>query len=230
MIYLAILLLSTEYIYSGYAIISIKPADDTAVMLELNNAKSEFNNKNKNKEDTIFMDENIKAEFEKIKAQIAELNGVELKNTEINNLTAVIAEKDITIEQLKELLAENDKKYADLNREYDLLYTKERELRELIAQKEIEASLAEMNNALAAFSDEEKECVKDLIEKNKAEPGSVEINAIVDKIKAVKFDKIEAQKLALEQNSFKGKDKNTLADIFGSMDEKTEPADAGGFY
>ena len=166
-----------EYDYSGYAILSIEPADDSAVVLELNNKKQ--------KKEEEPMDENLKNELiGLVKDSIAEQNSkweeyfasVSAKEAEITQLNADIAAKEAEIAQLR----------ADFEKEEAARLQAEAGLAE--ANSKIEAMKAdaaknELNTALEGYTDEQKAVAQEEIDKFMETPGGeVEINSIVGKI------------------------------------------------
>ena len=143
-------------------------------------------------------------------AKISELNSiVEKKDEEITTLNKNIADLTTALETIK---GEQESYWA----ERDAI---ERELGELKAAKRI----AELNDALAQFTEEETKVAEENICKFKDDPinSGIEINSIVEAIKVNCYDvqkkaEIEAKEIA-EINS--KKDKGIEVDsIFGGMD------------
>lgn len=167
------------YDYSGYAILSVKPADDTAIVLELNNKKE-------TEEEGIEMDEKIHEAIKTVMTDaLAEVNSrwdeyyakVQAKEAEITQLKADIAQKEADIAQLR----------ADFDNAQAKLATAEAGLAEANSKNvelEKEKAVNELNEKLNIFTDNEKEIAKEEIEAFKEDPNSVEINTIVGKISA----------------------------------------------
>lgn len=199
-----------SYDYSGYAILSVKPADNSAVVMELNSARKTQEGGEQNMND-------------ELKAQVSELfSGMTEKWTEF---AAGLEEKVNEINSLKSELETRDARIAELNAAAEQakadLETKEQQLSEAnarVAELEKEKAVAELNQALAGYSEQERAVAKEDIEKFNADPSSVEINAIVGKICA------EIVRNAREkvQNS-----EISSVEIFGMVDTlpETDPAE-----
>lgn len=204
-----------NYVYSGYAILGAKRGSDaTAVVVELNSQKEDC-----------FVDEKlIMAEFQAIKAQVSELNTLESKITEINDLTADNAAKSAEIEKLNKLLEEAREERKALDEKYDEAWAKVRTLEEMIAVKEIESKVSEMNEAISQFTDEQKAFAQTEIDAFRADPASVEINTIVGKIctEIVKTAKAAAIAAAAESATH---EENSAEDIFAPMNPVKESAE-----
>ena len=199
------------YDYTGFSIITVKPANSSAIMLELNN--------NTNKEDVVVDEKMLKAEFEALSDKIAELNTLAAKDSEINSLNTALAEKD---SKITELLGEIEKANAAIEEkgaEVSKLNETISELNGKVAEVEKKQLVSELNTAIASFSDEQKECVKDRIEVFSANPIQAEIDSIVSAIKVGIADKVieAASKRVSEQNS--AKTPFEFVDIFGNIDE-----------
>ena len=203
------------YDYSGYAILGIKPADDTAVIMELNN-------KVNNKEEPVMDEKQIGQFVEQLKTSvtqtITELNN---KNEEyegqITALQAQLSAKDTEITELNEKLesaradvAAKDQTIADQTTELN-------ELKETNAALAKEKKLAELNAALTEFSPEEQALAQAEIDAFKADPDTVEINSITSKI-CVEMVRKDKENRANRQT-------NNSPDIFGgvtTVDDKGE--------
>lgn len=209
------------YDYSGYAILGISPADDTAIVMELNNKS------NNNKEETV-MDEQTKKELQKMLSDsVAEMNSrwdeywakLAAKDAEIAQLKVAIEEKETEIARVE---AEKEQLRADFEAQEAGITETNAKLEEANAKIEAlekDKKIAELNSALADFSEEERALAKDEIEAFNADPNSVEINSITSKIcvEMVRKNK-EALAVVAEQNS-------KTPDIFGGMNEPEEDED-----
>lgn len=198
------------YDYSGYAILGVKPADEAAIVMELNNKKQD------DKEDCN-MDEKLKNELMAvISGAISETNSkldeyyanVQAKEAEIAQLHADIQSKEAEIAQLR---ADMEKYQADKAAAEAGLS----EANAKIAAMEDEKAKAELNAALSPYTEEQRAVAKDDIDAFNANPGSVEINSIIGKIctEMVRVTR-EASKVA-ETNA-------SNIDVFG-MTEETKP-------
>lgn len=204
-----------DFMYSGFAMLDCcVPADKSSKLLELNQ-KMEVETMNEEMMNQIneAVKSSISASMDKsseFEAKISELNSiVEKKDEEITTLNKNIADLTAALETIK---SEQDSYWA----ERDAI---ERELGELKAAKRI----AELNDALAQFTEEETKVAEENICKFKDDPinSGIEINSIVEAIKVNCYDvqkkaEIEAKEIA-EINS--KKDKGIEVDsIFGGMD------------
>ncbi len=178
------------YDYSGYAILSVNPADEAAIVMELNHKKQQKEESN--------MDEKLKNELTAVvSSAVSESNSkwdeywakVEAKDAEIAQLQADIKLKEAEIAQLwADLEAERAAKTAaeaGLTDANDAKAAAESSLSEAnakIAKLEGEAAKAELNAALAPYTEEQQAIAKEEIDAFNKNPGSVEINAIVGKI------------------------------------------------
>lgn len=217
----------TEFEFSGYALLGcgVQPSDHTASLLELNNKN------NKNEEEIITMDEKTLGMItDSIKATISECNSkneeFESKITELNSALEIKTNEnnDLSdkIEKLQKAIQEMETEREGFYAERDAL---EQELGTLKAEKR----LAEMNTALANFTDEQKEYAKAEIEAFNADPIKSEINSITSKIyegigKATIASETEKAKVIAEQNSKK-------IDIFADVDDTSaNNNDDGSIY
>lgn len=204
-----------DFMYSGFAMLDCcVPADKSSKLLELNQ-KMEVETMNEEMMNQIneAVKSSISASMDKsseFEAKISELNSiVEKKDEEITTLNKNIADLTAALEAIK---GEQESYWA----ERDAI---EKELGELKAAKRI----AELNDALAQFTEEETKVAEENICKFKDDPinSGIEINSIVEAIKVNCYDvqkkaEIEAKEIA-EINS--KKDKGIEVDsIFGGMD------------
>lgn len=200
----------TEYVYSGYCILSVKPSDNAAILIELNQKQNES-------EENIIMDEKAIAQLvDSVKSTIIETNS---KNSEfeakITELNAQIETKNKEIEELNatktKIEEENAEKDKVLSEKNALVESVTAELEECKKVNRIN----ELNEALSTYSTEEKDFAKEEIEKFNADTNSVEINSIVMKIDATIGKKTkEAQISEINQK----KSEVTVDDIFSSVD------------
>ena len=215
----------TEYIHSGWDMV-ISPADESSTLLELNNSKT-------NKEDKTLDEKELK---ELIRSTISETNSKNDElNTKIEELNSTITEKDNTISELNasvEQLQEVLKKMEEDHR----TYWEEREILEKeLAKAKVNEKLAELDSTLSEFNEEEKEVAKDDIKalkeninacekKEELNNVSVEINSIKSKICmdiVAKQKKAEADAKIVEQNSAKKQKETEVVDIFSEMCTET---------
>lgn len=209
--------------HSGYALLGVRPADQTAKILELNS-----------KEDKNIMDEtqvkaiasdvvnsmmNVTMELNKCKEECE--NKISEANTELEKVIAEKNEVEASAEQLKKALEDLQKEYDELNKKWDELWNERNTLEKALSEAQAKERISEMNAAISDFSDEEKEYAKDEIDAFNKDPHSIEINSIVSKIwegvgKKAKTDAEVAATVAAEQNS----SKLNLDDIFAEVGSK----------
>lgn len=217
----------TEFEFSGYALLGcgVQPSDHTASLLELNNKN------NKNEEEIITMDEKTLGMItDSIKATISECNSkneeFESKITELNSALEIKTNEN---NDLSDKIEKLQKAIQDMETEREGFYAERDALERELGTLKAEKRLAEMNAALANFTDEQKEYAKAEIEAFNADPIKSEINSITAKIyegigKATIASEAEKAKILAEQNSKK-------IDIFADVDDtSTNSNDDGSIY
>lgn len=198
------------YDYTGYCILGVEPADDSAVVLELNNKKQQ-------KEEVGMSEELIKNLNEKLESKIKEINM--LKNQ--------IKDGDKKIKELNEKIAKTEKTLNEKTQEVNSLNetikkkdekitTLTKELNELKNEK----LKNELNTKLESYTDKEKEVANKLIETFSEKPSEELLNNIITEINnnIVKqmIDQRTAQKVTAETNSKKAEN------IYGDLYENNE--------
>lgn len=217
----------TEFEFSGYALLGcgVQPSDHTASLLELNNKN------NKNEEEIITMDEKTLGMItDSIKATISECNSkneeFESKITELNSALEIKTNEN---NDLSDKIEKLQKAIQDMETEREGFYAERDALERELGTLKAEKRLAEMNTALANFTDEQKEYAKAEIEAFNADPIKSEINSITSKIyegigKATIASETEKAKVLAEQNSKK-------IDIFADVDDTSANGnDDGSIY
>lgn len=215
-----------DYDYSGYAILSVKPADEAAIVMELNNKKTD-------KEDET-MDEKTKNELmAAVASAVSEVNSkweeywakIDALQADISQLKADIAQKEADIKQLQ---ADYDKEYAakeaaelgltEANAAKEAAEASLNEANAKIAEMENAAAVAELNAALAPYTEEQRAVAQEEIDAFNANPGSVEINSIIGKICTAMVEAARESKV-IETNSA------NQIDVFGMMDDAGDQDD-----
>lgn len=176
-----------EFSYSGTCILSVKEADENAIVLEAASL-----NKNNHKESEVNrMDEKtISLIADAVKSAVAETNA---KNAEyeakIAELNQIISEKDSTITELNASVAEIQsaiedvkKEMAETEQKFDTVCSEKAALEKLLGEAQAKERLGELNSALEGFTDEQKDFAKDEIEKFNSDPVNSEINTVLDAI------------------------------------------------
>ena len=191
------------YDYSGYCILSVKPSDPSAILIELNQFKNNLE------------DVEMNEEISSLESKVTELNA------KIAELNTQIEEKDKEIEELNRKCNEANAEVAKKDEEVN---SKVEELNSTIAEKDAELNemkkanrVAELNQALSSFTDEEKNYAKEEIDAFNADPFSVEINQITTKIESTSYRKIR------EDQKNKNLEANSMKDEFDGIMSAVDP-------
>jgi chromosome segregation ATPase len=205
-----------EFIYSGFALLGVRPADKSAKILELNN---------KMKEDSEMDEKMLQGFVSDIKQIISETNSKndELSKT-ISELNESIADKDKMIaelnassDELKTALEKAQTDYQEVWKKEDELYNEINKLKDQLSEAQAKERVGEMNSAISQFTDEEKSYAKEEIENFEKDPINCEINSIVTKIWGEIGKKAkENEKIISEQNAASN---NEAEDIFAEVSE-----------
>ena len=206
-----------DFVFSGTAILSLSPADDNAIVLEVAQKN--------NKEDKKIMEFDMNEVKAVIQSTITELNS---KETEFNNkvaeLNQSIAEKDATISEQNEKIVELNatveqvqKALDDLKKEHETYWAERDALEKELGALKAKARLGELNSAIEGFSEDEKKFAESEINAFNENPMDGNVDAIVNKIFAgigqASKKAVEDAKIA-EQNSAK---EVAVEDIFSEM-------------
>lgn len=212
--------------HSGYALLGVRPADQSAKILELNN-----------KEGSVEMTE---AEMKALVTQV--VDEMSTHQSEINrckeecektvaeandNVAKVIAEKEEAIASSERIQSELDACKRELEekcKEFDEKCQELEDLNEVVsalkdelAKAKAKERIGELNDAIKSFTDDEKAYAKDEIDAFNASPVESEVNSVVSKIlegigKRVK-DAEAAETVIAEQNAAK----QNVDDIFAEV-------------
>lgn len=218
-----------RYVFSGSAILSVSPADDEAIVLEVAEKKQ-------NKEDKETMEFNmdeikstihstiseLNDKSQAYETQIAELNStIEAKDSELAEKDAKILELNASVEQIQATLDQ-------LKKDHETYWAEREILEQELAKAKVAEKLGELDATLGEFNEDEKAVAKEDIDKLTSEINaatkkedlenvSSEINSIKSKIC---MNIVESQKKAeadakiAEQNSVQDDD---LEDIFSEV-------------
>lgn len=212
-----------EFVFSGTSILSVSPADDNAIVLEVAQ-------KQKNKEDKTLEEKELK---ELIQSTISETNSKNeellAKITELNSTISekdsVIAEKEEKIVELNATVEQVQKALDDLKKEHETYWAERDALEKELGALKAKARIGELNAAIEGFSDEEKKYAESEINSFNEKPLEGNIDAIVDKIYAgigQASKKADAEAKVAEQNSAKENKDNEVIDIFSEMCSETQ--------
>lgn len=212
----------TEFIHSGYAILGVTPSDQNAKLVELNETQ---------KEDIDTMnDAEIKALVEQTvstyTSHITEINECKKecdeKVEELNKcLDKEKAEKNEAIansEKIQTALDECKKELEEAYKKIDGLYEEMDALRDELGKAKAKERVGELNAAIAAFSDAEKEYAKAEIDAFNADPVASEINSVVNKIWEGIGKKAKEDAIVAEQNA--ANQRTSVEDIFSAVETK----------
>lgn len=217
-----------RYVFSGSAILSVSPADDEAIVLEVAEKKQ-------NKEDKETMEFNmdeikstihstiseLNDKSQAYETQIAELNSaIEAKDSELAEKDAKISELNASVEQIQATL---DK----LNEDQKTYWDERRILEEELAKAKVAEKLGELDATLGEFNEDEKAVVKEDIDKLTSEINAAtkkeDLDNVTSEINSIKskicMNIVESQKKAevetkiAEQNSAK----EDVVDIFSEV-------------
>ena len=215
-----------EFVFSGTSILSVSPADDNAIVLEVAQ-------KQENKEDKTLDEKELK---ELIQSTISETNSkneellakiTELNST-INEKDSVIAEKEEKIVELNATVEQVQKALDDLKKEHETYWAERDALEKELGTLKAKARIGELNAAIEGFSDEEKKYAESEINSFNEKPLEGNIDAIVDKIYAgigQASKKADAEAKVAEQNSAKENKDNEVIDIFSEMCSEAQDTD-----
>ena len=208
------------YDYSGYAILGIRPADDTAIVMELNNKSQEH------KEETGMDEKMMSQAVELIKSSVTQtINELNNKSGEyekkIAELNDAVAAKDAEIAELNEKLATAQADLVAKDEAMEAQTSELNSLKETNATLEKEKKIAELNSALSEFSAEEQALAQAEIDAFKADPTTVEINSITSKI-CVEMVRKNKEIHNAELN-------NGAPDIFGGVSSPEDKGDVDIF-
>jgi exonuclease VII small subunit len=225
-----------EFNFSGTAILSVKEADENAVILE---AASLNKNNNEESEGNKMDEKTLALITDSVKVAVSETNS---KNAEyeakIAELNQIITEKDNKITELNASVAELEKAIADVNAEMDEARTKldgawdeKAALEKLLGEARAKERIGELNEAIKDFTEEQKGFAKDEIEKFNADPVNVEINTVVDAIyRGIGKQTVsEKNTVDVELNSASN-DGDIYGEIFTVQSNKTNTTDEGSIY
>ena len=214
-----------EFIYSGYALLSVRPADPTAKILELNDSHKEDQTMGENEIRAIVTqvigEMNSHAEeITKIKADYEEqIAGYVNMKAETDRFTSELNEQ---IEDLKEKVAALEAANQALTAEKETATNEINSLKADLENAQKEKKIGELNSAIEGFSDEQKAYAQAEIDAFNESPLTSEINSVVDKIYAGigRKSKEEEAKMASEIHEDEG-----VEDIFSEVCSKSETDD-----
>lgn len=204
-----------EFVFSGTSILALKPADENAIVLEVA--------QNKNKEETLDVDENKIIEV--IKETITETNSIKAESdAKISELNNDLSEKEQTIVELNATVEQLQKALEDIKKEQETFWEEKEILTKELAELKVEKRLNELNETISVYSEDEKKLAEAEINAFKEDPLNGSIEEINSKICVGIIAKQKESEKVLEQNSMNNK-KNEVIDIFSEINSDTEADD-----
>ena len=203
-----------EFDFSGSAILGISPADDSAILLELNQKEGDRGMSQANK-DFVELSQKLEkknAEINGLKVSL-EKSGKDLKGvqTELNNKTE-------EVNGLVEANKNQEKELNSLKEEKSTMETELNGLREFKQKVENKQLETELNSKLESYTEEEKKVVESEINEFKEKPSKEKMNKIISDINSAIAQKlVEQRKKSSEQNNSKSED--IFGDIFETNSE-----------
>lgn len=154
-----------EFQFSASCILSVRPADADAIVLEVAQEKETKKEEHKKMEE-----KDLKEFRELIQTTISESNSKNDElNTKITELNSQITEKDNTISELNASVEQLQAVIDQMKKDQET-YWEEREILEKeLARAKVDEKLAELDSALSEFNEDEKKCAEDEINKLKAD-------------------------------------------------------------
>ena len=211
----------TEFIYSGFALLGVPPADPQARLLELN--KKQY--KEQYKEDSPAMNESdiralVEQTVNELNKHTVEINECreecEKKIAEANAAAeTALREKNALAEAKEKLQSE----YAELNAKHEALCEEKKALEAELSEAKAREKLGELNQAILAFSEDEKAYAEAEIKAFETDPVTHEIQSVVAKIyegigKKAKAE-ADAATITAEQNA--ARQTADVEDIFSEI-------------
>lgn len=220
-----------EFVYSGYAILGVPPADEQAKIIEMNQENKEETSPMTEAEIKALVEQTV-SEFANVTAEMNECrqdceNKISEANSEVEKVTAEKNEIQASADAIKAALESLQKEYEELSGKYDQLWEERKMLEKALAEAQAKERIGELNQALSEYTEEQREYAKDEIEAFKADPVNSEINTVTDKI--LREIGVQAMKAAAEEAKHiaetNAANTETVLDIFGEMapvDDATE--------
>ena len=203
----------TVFDYSGYSLLGLRPADETATLIELNENQNETEG-NAEMDEMKQMLQSVLDKMEASATTAAELNQAKDAYSELetkyNELNASSQEIQSALNQAKEELANWDQKW-------NALYDEKCALEKMLGEARAKERLGELNNALSVFTDEQIAFAKEEKEAFENDPMNGEINTVVNKIYCEIGKRAEEQRIAEQNNAHENKNEQEAEDIFSEI-------------
>ena len=203
----------TEFIYSGFALLGVRPADNTAQLMELNSKEENAMDMNEIQaivEQTVAALGVHTAEMNECKASCE--TQVSEANAKVESITAEMNELKASSEQIQKALDEARKELEEKHKELSALYEEMDELREELGKAKARERIGELNSAISGFSAEEQAYATNEINAFKANPIEGDITPVTNAIYAGIGKNAKQTAPVVEQNFA------TDIDIFGGIE------------
>ncbi|KQU12150.1 hypothetical protein ASG46_06315 [Bacillus sp. Leaf49] len=194
--------------FTGDAILGVDPADDSAVLLELNSKNKEDKILSKEKEALVELNEKLKVDIESLEAKVSELNELLTKKT--NELNAAVqavkdekAKTEAKDEEVKKAKEDKEKADAEIN-----------SLKEFKKSVTEETLKTELNQHLSRYTEEEKSVAKEKIELFSTSPTEELKTQIVSEINSAIAQSYISQRMKQTSNEI-----NSVNDIYSEINE-----------
>lgn len=169
-----------EFIFTASSLLSVLPADENAVVLEVAQRKETEEEKKLNEKE---LKDLIQSTISETNSRNEELNK---KITELNSTIiekdSIIAGKDEKISELNATVEQIQKALKDLEEEKEAYWAEREALQRELGELKAKARLGELNAAIEGFSDEEKKFAESEINSFNENPLEGNIDDIVSKI------------------------------------------------
>ncbi|WP_255233934.1 hypothetical protein [Bacillus altitudinis] len=194
--------------FTGDAILGVDPADDSAVLLELNSKNKEDKILSKEKEALVELNEKLKVDIESLEAKVSELNELLTKKT--NELNAAVqavkdekAKTEAKDEEVKKAKEGKEKADAEIN-----------SLKEFKKSVTEETLKTELNQHLSRYTEEEKSVAKEKIELFSTSPTEELKTQIVSEINSAIAQSYISQRMKQTSSEI-----NSVNDIYSEINE-----------
>ncbi|WP_144523172.1 hypothetical protein [Bacillus pumilus] len=194
--------------FTGDAILGVDPADDSAVLLELNSKNKEDKILSKEKEALVELNEKLKVDIESLEAKVSELNELlTKKTTELNAAVQAVKDEKAKTEDKDEEVkkAKEDKEKADA--EINSL----KEFKKSVTEETLKA---ELNQHLSRYTEEEKSVAKEKIELFSTSPTEELKTQIVSEINSAIAQSYISQRMKQTTTEI-----NSTNDIYSEINE-----------
>ncbi len=212
--------------FTGTAILSIEPADNSALILQMNSLNNptdnSTNSKTQEREETQMDEKTLALIVDSVKGAVSETNSQNAEyETQISELNAKLAEKESEISELNTKVAVETERANKADASVTELNSKIDSLTAEVAECRKNEKIAELNSKLADFSDEQKAFAKTEIDAFNTDPMSIEINSIVDKIYTEIGKKAQADAKSAEAQRLSELNSKTeeIVDVYGEICE-----------